>query len=175
MANTSNIKFVNTSKEAKNTMAGLAKSALRASGKAVRKYLRENIPMRSKRFKNHIASWVFIDKQTGQPQMQIGFYGWQRVKKRGKLPSHANPHWIEFGTKAHQIVPKNAKALGYADDFFGSGVHHPGTKATNVLRNTVYDHIDDIKAAQTEYLAELNKTLEAASGKIYNGEEEEDD
>lgn len=175
MASKSDVQFVNLSKETKDTMTGLAKSALRESGKVVRKYLRSNVPVKSKRFKNHIASWVFVDKTTGQPQMQIGFYGWQRVKKRGKQPSNASPWWIEFGTKAHQITPNNAKALGYADNFFGSGVRHPGTKATNVLRNTVYDHVDDIRKAQETYLAELNKELDAAGAKIYNGEEEEDD
>jgi hypothetical protein len=44
-----------------------------------------------------------------------------------------------------------------------------------VLRNTVYDHVDDIRKAQETYLAELNKELDAAGAKIYNGEEEEDD
>ena len=59
MANKYNITFVDKSDEAKKTIIGLSKTALRASGKVVRKYLRENVPVRSKRFKNHIGTWVF--------------------------------------------------------------------------------------------------------------------
>ena len=67
------VTFIDTSAETKALLAKLSKSALRESGKVVRKTLRDTVPVRSKRFKNHIASWVFIDRQTGQPQMQIGF------------------------------------------------------------------------------------------------------
>ena len=72
MSKKSEVVFVDTSPEVKKVMAGLAKSALRASGKVVRKHIRDDVPLRTKRIKNHIASWVFIDRKTGQPQMQIG-------------------------------------------------------------------------------------------------------
>ena len=179
----SNVTFINTSKEVKKTMVGLSKTALRASGKVVRKKLRENIPVRSNRFKNHIGSWAMVDYKTGQPQLQIGFYSWQRVKKKGKIPSNANPHWIERGTspiggkkKARPpIVPKNAKVLAYDNIIYGRSVQHPGTAGTNVLRNTVQDNIDEIRKAQAEYLAELSKTLEEAGAKVYTGEDTDED
>lgn len=167
--------FIDTSAEAKKTMANLSKSALRESGKVVRKVLRNTVPVRSKRFKNHIASWVFIDRKTGQPQMQIGFYSWQRVKSKHKLPSHASPHWIEEGTKPHTITAKNARVMRYSENIYGQRVNHPGQPGTHVLRNAVYQNIDAIRAAQEEYLKELNKELAAAGAKIYNGEEEESD
>lgn len=169
------VTFVNTSKEVKKTMVGLSKTALRASGKVVRKYLRENIPVRSNRFKNHIGSWAMVDYQTGQPQLQVGFYSWQKVKKKNKLPSHANPHWVEFGVNSHIISVKNAKMLAYDDIQYGRAVQHPGTRATNVLRDTVQNNIDEIRAAQEEYLAELSKTLEEAGAKIYTGEDTDED
>ncbi|OGO90340.1 MAG: hypothetical protein A2Y17_12290 [Clostridiales bacterium GWF2_38_85] len=175
MANKTTVTFVNTSKECKKTMAGLAKSALREGGKATRKLLREKVPIRSKRFKNHIASWAYIDKTTGQPKLDIGFYSWQQAKKHHKIPSHASPHWIEFGTKSHVIKPKRARAMGYNDNFFGSFVQHTGQKATHVLRDTVYNNIDAIRAAEEKYLAELNNTLAEAGLKIVNSEEVEDD
>ena len=167
------VTFIDTSTETKALLAKLAKSALRESGKVVRKTLRDTVPVRSKRFKNHIASWVFIDKRTGQPQMQIGFYGWQRVRKRGKLPSHASPHWIEEGTRPHDITARRAKTMMYGEDVYGHKVNHPGQRATHVLRNSVYNNIDAIRGAQEQFLAELNKTLEAAGAKVYTGEEEE--
>lgn len=89
MSKQTDVTFVDTSKEVKQTLAKLSKTALRASGKVVRRLLRERIPVRSKRLKNHIASWAFIDKTTGQPQLQIGFYTAVRVRKKGN-----NPHTL---------------------------------------------------------------------------------
>lgn len=175
MAKQSSVTFVNTSKEVKKTMVGLSKTALRASGKVVRKYLRNNVPVRSKRFKNHIGTWAMIDYSTGQPQLQVGFYSWQRVKKKGKLPSHASPHWVEFGVKSHRIATRNAKMLAYNDVVYGHSVQHPGTRATNVLRDTVQNNIAEIRAAQEQYLAELSKTLEEAGAKVYDGEDADED
>ncbi|MCL2518009.1 MAG: hypothetical protein FWF15_05545 [Oscillospiraceae bacterium] len=152
-----NINFTDTSKETIKAMQVLSKKALNASGKVVRKIIRDKVPERTKLLKNHIASWAFVNKATGQPTIQIGFYGWQKVRQRGKQPSHANPHWIEFGTKPHKITVKSAKAMGYGDNFFGGGVNHPGAKPQHVLRNAVYDNISEIKAAQTEFLAEITK------------------
>lgn len=156
-------------------MAGLSKTALRASGKVIRKILRDNIPIRSKRFRNHIGTWAFVDRSTGQPQLQVGFYSWQRVKSKGKLPSHASPHWIEHGTSAHAITVKNAKVMAYNGEVYGRHVNHPGQRATNVLRDSVQNNVNEIRAAQEEYLAELNKELAAAGAKIFDGEEDESD
>lgn len=172
-----NVTFVDKHDEVKKTLVGLSKTALRASGKVIRKYLRENIPVRSKRFKNHIGTWVMINYSTGQPTLQVGFYSWQKVKSKGKLPSNANPWWIERGTKAH-IMPKPEKQgrfMRYDDMIFGYKVNHPGTRATNVLRDTVQNHISDIREAQEQYLAEISKTLEEAGMKVDAGDEFEDD
>ncbi len=171
------ITFIDTSPEVKKTLEGLSKTALRASGKVIRKYLRENIPTRSKRLKNHIGSWVMINRKTGQPTLQIGFYSWQKVKKKGKLPSHANPHWIEFGVGRHMIAPKNKKMLVDKSDstIYGKKVAHVGTGATHVLRDTVQNNISEIRKAQAEYLVEISKTLEEAGIKIDVGDELEDD
>jgi len=172
-----NITFIDTSPEVKKTLEGLSKTALRASGKVIRKYLRENIPTRSKRLKNHIGSWVMINRQTGQPTLQIGFYSWQKVKKKGKLPSHANPHWIEFGVPGHMVTPKNKKMLvdKSSGTIYGKRTAHPGIGATHVLRDTVQNNIAEIRKAQAEYLAEISKTLEEAGVKIDVEDEFEDD
>ena len=44
----------------------------------------------------------------------------------------------------------------------------------SILRNSVFNNIDAIREAQAEYLAALNKTIEAAGGKIKESEEIED-
>lgn len=172
----SEVIFVNTSPEVKKTMVGLAKSALRASGKVIRKHVRDDVPMRTKHIKNHIASWVFVDRDTGQPKMQIGFYGWQKVKQRGKKPSHSSPWWIERGTKPHMILSKGKPLYDKSTGtYYGHNVDHPGQQATNVLRNSVYNNINEIRAAQEEYLALLSGEIEKAAGKALDGEVEDDD
>lgn len=173
MADNYKVTFVDRHNEVKKTLVGLSKTALRASGKVVRKYLRQEVPLRSKRFKNHIASWVMINYATGQPTLQIGFYGWQKVKSRGKQPSNASPWWVEFGTQPHTI--QSDRFMRYNDNYYGYIVNHPGQSATHVLRNTVQDHISEIRAAQEEYLQEINKTLEEAGMKVDQGDEFEDD
>ena len=176
MSKKSEVVFVDTSPEVKKTMIGLAKSALRASGKVIRKHIRDDVPLRTKHIKNHIASWVFVDYKTGQPQMQVGFYGWQKVRKRGKQPSHSSPWWIERGTKPHMILSKGKplydKSTG---SYYGYNVDHPGQKATNVLRNSVYNNIAEIRAAQEEFLSLLSEEIEKAAGKALDGEAEDDD
>jgi len=169
------VSFHSVSKETIKTLQGLSKSALRASGKEIRKILRSEVPMRSKRFKNHIASWAFVGKNDGIPQLQVGFYGWQRVKKRGKQPSRANPHWLEFGTKPHEITAGKTQILGNNGYFYAKTVQHPGQTGQHILRNAVYDNIDRIRAAQEQYLQALNDELEKAQQKIEESEDVEDD
>lgn len=175
---TSSVTFVDTSTEAKKTMQGLSKTALRESGKVVRKLIRSKIAssglVHSNRFKNHIGTRAFIDRQTGQPQLQVGFYSRAKVLKKGKKASRASPHWIEFGTKTHEIT-SDGHFMRYEDNIYGFNVQHPGQKATHILRDTVQNNIAEIRKAQEEYLALLNKTLEEAGAKIYEGEEDESD
>ena len=172
------ITFIDTSKEAKETMQGLSKTALREAGKVIRKKIRETIQttglVHSNRFKNHVASWVRINNKTGQPIMDVGFRSRAYLIKKHKQASHTSPHWIEFGTKPHTITSKG-HYMAYEDNVYGYVVKHPGQKATHLLRDTVQNNIKEIRAAQEQYLAELNKTLEAAGAKVYEGEEEEDD
>lgn len=174
----SSVTFIDTSTEAKKTMQGLSKTALRESGKVIRKLLRNKITssglVHSNRFKNHIGTWAFIDRNTGQPQLQVGLYSRARVIKKGKKASNASPHWIEFGTKPHDITAQG-HFMKYEDQVYGYNVQHPGQKATHLLRDTVQNNIAEIRKAQEEYLALLNKTLEEAGAKIYEGEEDESD
>lgn len=169
------IKFIDVSPEVKKTLVNLSKTALRESAKVIRKKLRADLPTRSKRIKNHIGSWAMINYKTGQPTLQIGFYSWQKVKKKGKLPSHASPHWIEFGTEPHSIPKDGArKFMRYDNEVYGFKVQHPGTGATHILRNTVQNNIAEIRAAQEKYLAEITKTIDEAKAKCYNGADEDE-
>lgn len=68
MANSSSTKFIDTSKEVKDTMVKLSKSALRAGGKVAGKVLKEETKKYTGRLAKQIGYWARIDKQTGQPE-----------------------------------------------------------------------------------------------------------
>ncbi len=176
--NGAEVTFVDTSADVKKAIEKLSKDALGASAKIIRKKLRTNVPKRTKLIKNHIASWKFIDKKTGQPTLHIGFYSWQMVKKKGKLPSHASPWWIEFGTNPHIMPGKKGNwepghFMRNDNAIFGYKVNHPGQRETHLLRNTIQDNIGEIRAAQEEYLKKISETLDAANITYDNTPDEE--
>ncbi len=172
--NSSKVQFIDTSKEVKNTMVKLSKAALRASGKLTGKIVRENTNKYTGRLAKQVGYWAKIDRNTGQPELQIGYYSKATAKKKKKLPSHANPAWKEFGINPHVISIKNAPTLTDGVIDYGKSVQHPGLRGESTLRNSVFDNIEEIRSAQMEYLAELNKTIEEAGGKIDESEEVED-
>lgn len=167
------IVFIDTSTEVKETLEKLSRSALRAAGREIGKHLKSNTKVRTQNLKNHIGFWAKIDKYTGQPELQVGYYSWQKVKKKGKRPSRSNPMWFEFGVNAHAINIKKAQTLSDGIIDYGKSVNHPGLKDEHILRNSVYDNIDSIRNAQEKYLSELNKTIEEASRLIEESEEDE--
>lgn len=153
--------FIDTSPEVKKAVEKLARNALNASAKVLKTKLAESLPPGYVNLRNHIGHWTLIDRKTGQPTLRIGFYSWQKVKKIHKTPSASNPSWVEFGTKSHDLRVGSAKFMAYDGIFFGKETRHPGQKDTHILRNTVLDNIEEMKAAQEEHLAQLNKELEA--------------
>lgn len=168
------IKFIDTSKDVKNTMVKLSKSALRASAKVAGKAIRENTQKYTGKLSKQVGYWARINRDTGQPELQIGYYSKGQAKKKGKSPSHANPAWSEFGVSPHVISIKKANTLSNGKINFGKSVSHPGLRGQSILRNSVFNNIDAIKDAQKEFLSVLNKTIEAAGGKVVESEEIED-
>ncbi len=171
------VKYLETSTETKKAIEKLSKEALGASAKVLRKKLKADLPVRTNNLKNHVASWKRIDKFTGQPTLDFGFYGWQKVRAKNKQPSRASPHWIEFGTAPHSIYPKNAKKLYDKSTGieYGLEVNHPGQTASHLLRNTIQDNIAEIRAAQEEYLKKIDELLDIRDLKVDETEEEETD
>lgn len=169
-----NVEFIDTSHEVKTTMVKLSKSALRAAAKVAGKSIRDNTAKYTGHLAKQVGYWARINRNTGQPELQIGYYSKGQAKKKGKTPSHANPSWLEFGVSPHVISIRNANTLSNGKINYGKSVTHPGIKGQNVLRNSVFNNIDAIQEAQKEFLSALNKTIEAAGGKIVESEEIED-
>lgn len=61
------------------------------------------------------------------------------------MPDYA--FYVEFGTKPHEITPKNAKALHWkvgTKDVFAKKVMHPGTEPYPFIRSTINTKLRDI-------------------------------
>lgn len=171
--NGSEIKYVSESKETIEVMRGLALSALGEAAKTIREKLKEATPERAGNLRKAIGTWKFIGKKDGIPQLQVGFYSSYGAKRYHKKKAFG-AHWIEFGSKPHQIHAREGGILGGNGYYFGTEASHPGTKGTHFFRKTVYNNIETIRAAEEKYLSELNKTLEAAKKKADESEEVEE-
>lgn len=167
------IVFIDTSKEVKDTLVKLSKSALRASGKVIGKKLKDKTKKYTGNLSNQIGYWARLDRKTGQPFMDVGYYSKDRMRRKSKKPSHSNPAWNEFGIKAHTISIKKARSLSDGRINYGVTVQHPGLPAQNTLKNVVVSNIQEIVGAQEKYLKELNKQISDIKG-IDDSEEEED-
>ncbi len=179
------IEFIDTSKECIDLMRKYAKEGLKASGKVITKILKDDI--KSNHYKTgglykSIVAWAKIDYKTGQPYMEVGYRSRKQMKKRG-VKYYVNPWWLEFGIVSHEISTKQFKKSGKSTyelhdnmgNKFGFIVQHPGVKGKNLLRNTVYNNIKEIKTAQTESLGKITD-LKVTKGLVVDlgGDEEID-
>lgn len=72
-----------------------------------------------------------------------------KIKTRGKHGFIAG--WIEFGTRAHAIRAKVAKALGWGS-IFASSVEHPGIQARPFMRPALDSKAGQALLAAGEYM-----------------------
>ena len=169
------IRFIDTSSDVKNEMVNLSKQALRSGSKVIRKILRDSVPVRTGKLKKAIASWVKVDRSTGQPIVLIGYYSRSQTKKKYGIKYFANPAWFEFGTKSHLIQIKKAKTLTDDKVDYGKSVINKGMSGRNLLRNSVVNNITEIRKAQEEYLGKLTDILISQGVKIDYEDVIEDD
>lgn len=179
MSKKTEVKFIDTSKESKNMMIKLAKDGLKAGAKVVTKIVREKINQRTGGLRKAITAWAKIDKETGQPYLDIGYRNRAQMKKRG-IKYVVNPCWIEFGVKPHVIMTKSFKNTGKSayqlegnGGKYGVKVQHPGLSGKNLLRNTVYENIEQIQKAEEDYLKQLTDLMIEQGAKIDIGGDEE--
>lgn len=186
MNNNCKIDFTDTSSECIQLLRKYAKEGLKASGKVVTKKVRESI--KANHYKTgglykSIKAWAKIDYKTGQPYLQVGYKSKSEMKKQG-VKFWVNPCWLEFGVSAHQITTKEYKTkkrssyelMDNKGTKYGVIVQHPGVNQKNLLRNTVYNNVHEIKSAQIDSLKKISE-LEITKGMKFDmgGDEEVDD
>lgn len=164
--NENSVRFVDTSKECIDLMKKYAKEGLKASGKVITKILKNDI--KSNHYKTgglykSIVAWAKINYKTGQPYMEVGYRSRAQMKKRG-VKYYVNPWWFETGIKPHTIATKQFVDTGKTSYElhdnrgvkFGIIVRHPGRTGKNLLRNTVYNNVKEIRQAQIESLKKID-------------------
>lgn len=164
--NENSVKFVDTSKECIDLMKKYAKEGLKASGKVITKILKNDI--KSNHYKTgglykSIVAWAKINYKTGQPYMEVGYRSRAQMKKRG-VKYYVNPWWFETGIKPHTIATKQFVDTGKTSYElhdnrgvkFGIIVRHPGRTGKNLLRNTVYNNVKEIRQEQIESLKKID-------------------
>lgn len=164
--NENSVKFVDASKECIDLMKKYAKEGLKASGKVITKILKNDI--KSNHYKTgglykSIVAWAKINYKTGQPYMEVGYRSRAQMKKRG-VKYYVNPWWFETGIKPHTIATKQFVDTGKTSYElhdnrgvkFGIIVRHPGRTGKNLLRNTVYNNVKEIRQAQIESLKKID-------------------
>lgn len=166
-------------------MTKYAKEGLKAGAKIVNKSIRKELKAshyRTGSLYKQYTSWAKIDYDTGQPYASLGYRSIEEMQKRG-VKYYVNPYWIEFGIKPHQIATKQFVKTGKSTYFlhdemgnkFGIIVNHPGVKGKNLLRNTVYNNIKEIKEAQAESLKKITDLQVTKGLKVDLGGDEEID
>ncbi len=178
--------FTDTSSECIALMRNYTKAGLKAGAKIVTKVLRNDIKLNHYKtggLYKSISSKVEFDKKTGQPSMLVGYKSTEAMRKKG-IKYFVNPYWFELGISAHDIATKEYVKSGQSSyeltdnkgTKYGVIVRHPGYTGKNLLRNTVYNHIEEIHNAQKEYLAKITD-IQVVKGLIIDvgGDEDIDD
>jgi HK97 gp10 family phage protein len=99
----------------------ILRSALRAGGNVIKNEARANVPVAEGALKKSVR--VTTSSNGGVVKAT--------VKAGGKKAPHA--HLVEFGTRPHKILPKNAAALAIAGAVVSS-VDHPGARPNPFMR-----------------------------------------
>lgn len=116
-------------REAPGLLAVMNKEALESATEMVKAGFIQRTPTGPGHFGFHLVNRIFTRVRFG-PRRSVGIVATNDPVGR----------WREFGTKAHDIAPRQAKelALGGSDAAgFAAIVHHPGSKAFHTMRNAL--------------------------------------
>lgn len=123
------VKFVDNSATAKNGILEQEKKALRATAKILKKAAKAEVPERSGALKQNIATWVKVNRRTGEVKLELGVYNTSRAKKKGLIPAGFRAHFTEFGTSK--------------------------SRGKSFLKAPTLSNIEAIRKKQAEYLPEV--------------------
>lgn len=133
--------------QASYTIKELTRAALKDSAKIIRYHAKKLVPVDTGTLKSNIGTWVRYDKITNAMWLQIGVYDAKTSKKKGKTPAY-HTHLLEFGTRKMAAQP--------------------------FLTPSVFDHIDEIRDAQAQYLSAI-ETEQNIKSLIDERDEQTDD
>lgn len=177
------VQFVDTSKECIQLMKKLARQGLMKAGKEINKTVKNKLPVKTGSLKKSVCAKVTFDKKSGIPELDVGYRSRQQMKKKG-IKHWVNPWWFEFGINPHEISTKEVqnksanlsyKLKDYRGVEYGYTVKHPGMPSKNLLRNTVYDSIEEINSIVEEEFKKITEyQVEQGMNVDVGGDEEID-
>lgn len=123
------ITYISNVNAAEYTIQELSKAALRDVAKLLRYEAKKAAPKDRGDYQKNIATWVRINKQTGQPELHFGIYSKATAKKKGIPYVGFYAHIIEFGSKT--------------------------VTALKILSGTTYSNINNIIQITSKYLSAI--------------------
>ena len=129
MAGKSTVKFESKAESAKNGMLEQIKKALRKSAKILKDAAKAAVPVASGDLQKVIATWVRVNKKTGEVKLELGVYNAKKAKAKGLAPAGSRAHLVEFGS-----------------------IHN---KPVSFLKAPTVENIEAIRRAQAEFLPSI--------------------
>ena len=127
----SKVEFTSHAEEVKNGMLEMEKKALRKSGKILKEASKNKVPVKSGDLQKVIATWVRVNKRTGDVKLQLGVYNAKKAKQKGLAPAGTRAHLTEFGSAHNRAVSflkgptvENVDAIRNAQAEFLPGIQH---------------------------------------------------
>lgn len=123
-------KLAGALRESAQDAAVTTQSVLVQSAQYIKQDMETRVPVRTGRLKQSIAIKVEGDSVIIGPNTDYAAY-------------------VEFGTKPHEIRPRNAKALAWRGPngmVYAKVVHHPGTRPHPYVRPAFNDWVDTLGA-----------------------------
>ncbi len=121
--------FKDNKDSAKNGMLEQEKKALRKSAKILREAAKAAVPVRTGDLRKVIATWVRVNKKTGEVKLELGVYGAKKAKAKGLAPAGTRAHLVEFGS-----------------------IHN---KPKSFIKAPTLANVEAIRRAQAEFLPDL--------------------
>ena len=129
-----------------NLEKNIMRAALRAGAAVFREEARGNLQRNGSVVSGLLAKGVRITSKAQRGRVSAS------VKIGGKHAYVAK--WVEYGTAAHHIMPKNKRALAFGGGDFAAGVMHSGAHDKPFLRPAFDGRSDEAIAAVAEKVRE---------------------
>ena len=165
----SNITLTDNRDKVDRAMFYANKAATRKAGGLISKETKAHVPVRLGATKKSVHTKTWAPKSKGRVakgenrdavRTEVGYWGAQTSRNKGRPVSFAKASWVENGTKPHEIkVGKKGnrkKLLSNGTTKFGRRFWHPGTKGKKPLQDAARAKAPEVANCAKEYYKQLS-------------------